>query len=215
MKEEEDTAKEAFTAPAFASLVFCPGGRQTSTIFLALGIPRTHRNRPEGGIPPGHQLQAPRGGIQAKKAWTDLGQPHGPGHKRVSKRSIMNSGWRQEKKTVANLIHGTSRDGPDSHARVGAGAELAHDQRRHLDRHGATENGSALDHQIACPNQPRTDGDQDALDKERLWKRGCGPLPTFAEAREGRATRRQPSVSKGKPHAKAKAGQARHPSRLA
>ena len=76
------------------------------------------------------------------------------------------------------------------------------------------EDRSAIDDQIPRPNQPRTDSGEDAEDKERLWEWGCGPLPTFADARDGLGMRGQPSLPKGKPHARAKAGQARNQSRM-
>jgi hypothetical protein len=38
MKEEENAAKEAFDATAFASFLFGPGGRQAGAIFLPFGV---------------------------------------------------------------------------------------------------------------------------------------------------------------------------------
>ena len=47
---------------------------------------------------------------------------------------------------------------------------------------GATpgEDGSAIDNQVAGPNQPTTDGREDTEDKEGLWQWCCSLLPAFA-----------------------------------
>ena len=70
MKEEEDTAKEAFNRTAFAQFLFGPGGWQTGAVLLSLGIPRNDRHGSQRGVDPVDELKAPIGGIQADDAWT-------------------------------------------------------------------------------------------------------------------------------------------------
>ena len=55
VKEEKDTAKEAFDGTAFAQFLFGPGGRQAGAIFLAFGIPGNDCDRTQNGVNPGDE----------------------------------------------------------------------------------------------------------------------------------------------------------------
>ena len=142
---------------------------------LPLGIPRNDSDRVQGGVNPGDEAQAPIGGIQANEARTDRIELHGPFQERASKGGIMAVGRGEQKE-----------DG-----QAGAATEqgmhpiAAQERTRMLSRRmadgsirvGASpgQNGSTVDHQIACPNQPTADGAQHAQHEQRLADR-CASL---------------------------------------
>src|SRR5438874_2277492 len=92
MKEEEDTAKEAFNRTAFAQFLFGPGGWQTGAVLLSLGIPRNDRHGSQRGVDPVDELKAPIGGIQADDAWTKAIETDGQFQQGAGKGSIMTVG---------------------------------------------------------------------------------------------------------------------------
>ena len=55
VKEEKNTAKEAFDGTALAQFLFGPSGRQTGSIFLPLGIPRNDGHGTKHSMNPGNE----------------------------------------------------------------------------------------------------------------------------------------------------------------
>ena len=92
MKEEKDTAKEAFDAAAFAQFRFRPGGRQAKAIFLAFGVPGDDSHGSQRGMDPADEAQPPLGSIQADHARMNAVEMHRPLQERTSKRCIMDIG---------------------------------------------------------------------------------------------------------------------------
>ena len=97
MKEEEDPAKEAFNAAAFAQLVSCPGGWQARAVLLAFGIARDDGDGTQGRVDPGDEAQAPIACIQTDDTRTDVIETNGPLQQRAGKGSVVDIGWRDEK----------------------------------------------------------------------------------------------------------------------
>src|SRR6266568_4277301 len=170
MKKEEDAAKEAFDRTAFAEFLFGPSGRQARAVFLALGVPGDDSDGMKGGVDPSDEAQAPIGGIQADDARADGVEAHRPFQEGTSKRSIMDVGGREQ---VENGQAGAAKERTRmlgwgmTDSGVGVSAAPGQD-------------GSAIDDQITCPDQPTPQGRQHAQDEECLGSRRSGSLTALA-----------------------------------
>jgi|GEM_PF-2911480 len=97
MKEQEDAAKEALDAAAFAQFRFGPSGRQAGAILLAFGIPGHDGHGSQHAVDPTDEAQPPIGGIQADHARANVVEAHGPLQERTGKRRVMEIGWGEQK----------------------------------------------------------------------------------------------------------------------
>ena len=59
MEKEENATKEAFNARAFAEFLSRPGGRETGTVLLPLGVPGDDGDCSKRGVYPMNQALAP------------------------------------------------------------------------------------------------------------------------------------------------------------
>lgn len=76
------------------------------------------------------------------------------------------------------------------------------------------KNGDTIDNEIAGEDSPTAEGGEDVEDKERLRQRRATKLAALALLRRDFRMRGWPSLSRGKLHARAKAGHERSQSRI-
>jgi len=92
MKEQQDAAKEALDAAAFAQFLFRPSRREAGAVLLAFGVPRHDGHSSERGVDPADEAQPPIGGIQANDARAKVVEMHRPLQERAGKWRIMDVG---------------------------------------------------------------------------------------------------------------------------
>lgn len=96
-EQEQGTAKEACDAAPCAECFCGPGRGQARAVFLACGVPRTHRHGTRGFLNPMEKAQAPGGSIKVYDTWAKRRETEKDFSEWTSKGSIMDSGWRSQK----------------------------------------------------------------------------------------------------------------------
>src|SRR5260370_512825 len=143
----------------------------------------------QGGMDPADEAQPPVGSIQADEARADLIQPHGPLQQRTCKGSIRGVGGR-EKKEGRQARAATEQRMHAIATQEGAGM-LSGSMTKGRIRVSASpsQDGSAIDNQIAGPNESTPQCAEDTEHKERLGQRGSSSLSTLPLLRGARDAR--------------------------
>jgi len=196
MKEEEDTAKEAFDATAFAQFFFRLGGRQTGAVLLPFGVPWHDGDRPEHRVDPTDEPQSPIGSIQADDPGTDVVEVKCPFQQWACKGGIMDVGWRDEK--MERQARATTEQGMHAIAAQERTGMLGWSMTKGRIGIGLvpSQNGSTIDNQIACTHEATFDDRLHTEHEEglRQWGSCC---PTAFTLLRATGNQRAPVVTHG------------------
>ena len=93
-----------------------PGERQAGAVLLPFGIPGDDRDRPERGVDPGNEAQAPIAGIEPNDAWAYAIEGHGLGQEQLGNGRVMAAGGGKEEE---QRLPRASASSPQASAKAG------------------------------------------------------------------------------------------------